>query len=237
MTPRGRWHRLPRDPSTTRQVRTWARAMLTPGAAAVLDTETTGLGDDARIVDIGVVDAATGIVLLSTLVNPGQPIPAEATAIHHIADADVVDAPSWGQVLSDLEATLGFREIVAYHAAFDRARVVGECAAHLRRSAELLRPDRWHCLLEARSKWLSTTRRLPLTGPHRAAGDALAARDLLVHMSRGRGAQLMSHRMIGVLWTAVTRVDLSGDQHGNLGLDNPRPGPTPPRGVPGEARV
>ena len=118
MTPRGRWHRLPRDPSTTRQLRTWARAMLTPGAAAVLDTETTGLGDDARIVDIGVVDAATGIVLLSTLVNPGRPIPAEATAVHHIADADVVDAPSWGQVLSDLEATLGFREIVAYHARF-----------------------------------------------------------------------------------------------------------------------
>lgn len=184
MTSRGRWHRLPRDPMTTRQVRTWAKAMLTPGTAAILDTETTGLGDDARIVDIGVVDAATGIVLLSTLVNPGLPIPVEATAVHNITDADVAGAPAWSQVLTDLETVMGFREIVAYHADFDRARIAGDCRAHLQRPIELLQPDRWHCLLEARSRWLSTTRRLPLTGPHRAAGDALAARDLLVAMSQ-----------------------------------------------------
>ena len=35
-------------------------------------------------------------------INPEMPIPAEATAVHHITDADVADAPKFGQIAKDL---------------------------------------------------------------------------------------------------------------------------------------
>ena len=70
----------------------WAAAALTDPNLVILDTETTGLYDPARIVDIAVTTAA-GDVLLDTLVDPGVPIPPEATAVHGITDADVAGKP------------------------------------------------------------------------------------------------------------------------------------------------
>jgi DNA polymerase III epsilon subunit-like protein len=72
----------------------WAQKILAnPDAYAILDTETTGLEYNSRIVEIAVT-TADGEVLLDTLVNPGEPIPADATAIHKITDEMVANAPS-----------------------------------------------------------------------------------------------------------------------------------------------
>ena len=60
----------------------------------ILDTETTGLYSPARIVEISCIDRE-GNVLVDSLVNPGIPIPADASAIHGISDADVADRPSF----------------------------------------------------------------------------------------------------------------------------------------------
>jgi hypothetical protein len=65
----------------------WARAMREPGAAVILDTETTGL--DGYLVEV----AVTGAVLLDTLVSPGCPIEPGAQWVHGIADAGVAAAP------------------------------------------------------------------------------------------------------------------------------------------------
>lgn len=70
----------------------------------VIDFETTGMPPDAAICETGwcdlIVDrdaaGATRIEFGSRgafLVDPGRPIPPEASAIHHIIDADVVCAP------------------------------------------------------------------------------------------------------------------------------------------------
>lgn len=63
---------------------------------AVFDLETTGtrIGTD-RIVQIAIVRLLPGggRDAWQSLVNPGMPIPAEATAVHGITDADVADAP------------------------------------------------------------------------------------------------------------------------------------------------
>jgi exodeoxyribonuclease X len=73
----------------------------------VLDVETTGL-DPAmhRIVEIATVDVIVrenGEVVRgerwSSLVNPGMPIPPEASAVHHITDDMVADAPSIGELV------------------------------------------------------------------------------------------------------------------------------------------
>jgi hypothetical protein len=64
---------------------------------AVIDTETTGKdaarGD--RIVEVAVVHCCDGAVTErhGFLINPGVPIPAEASAVHGIRDEDVKDKP------------------------------------------------------------------------------------------------------------------------------------------------
>jgi DNA polymerase III subunit epsilon len=79
---------------------------------AFFDLETTGthIGRD-RIVQIGVVTLLPdgGRVTWQTLVDPGMPIPAEATAVHGITDLDVEDAPTLdkvaGVILSQLKGS------------------------------------------------------------------------------------------------------------------------------------
>jgi len=69
------------------------------------DLETTGtniLSD--RIVEISYIKVMpSGAETERTIrVNPGMPIPAEATAIHHISDDDVKDKPTFRQVAQKL---------------------------------------------------------------------------------------------------------------------------------------
>lgn len=72
---------------------------------AFFDLETTGIkiGRD-RIVQIGIVRLLVDGTRTSyqTLVNPGMPIPAEATAVHGITDADVADAPALEDVAREV---------------------------------------------------------------------------------------------------------------------------------------
>jgi len=77
---------------------------------AFFDLETTGIriGQD-RIVQIGIVRLMPdgSRQAYQTLVQPGIPIPAEATAVHGIHDEDVANAPPLGvvanQVLQELD--------------------------------------------------------------------------------------------------------------------------------------
>jgi DNA polymerase-3 subunit epsilon len=69
------------------------------------DLETTGI-DPARdkIVEIALVrvDPDGGRVAMTRRINPERPIPAEATAVHGITDADVSDAPTFRQVAREI---------------------------------------------------------------------------------------------------------------------------------------
>lgn len=72
---------------------------------AVFDLETTGtqIGRD-RIVQVAVVRMMPDGTRdeWQSLVNPGMPIPPEATAVHGISDADVADAPSMEDVATEI---------------------------------------------------------------------------------------------------------------------------------------
>jgi len=55
-----------------------------------VDLEATGLDPrEDRIVELAIVRAEDGLVLLHERFHPGMPIPPQSTAIHRIADADV----------------------------------------------------------------------------------------------------------------------------------------------------
>ncbi|WP_433860360.1 exonuclease domain-containing protein [Streptomyces kronopolitis] len=114
-----------------RELEEWAAAVLADPSAVILDTETTGLHDSARIVEISVLTVG-GVVLVDTLVNPGEPIPADASAIHEIYDADVAAAPTFGEVLVQLTAALDGRRLLIYNAPYDRARLQYELTEHYR---------------------------------------------------------------------------------------------------------
>jgi DNA polymerase-3 subunit epsilon len=76
---------------------------------AIFDLETTGTDPEGdRIVEISVLKVSPeGKGEHRTRrVQPGIPIPAEATAVHGITDADVAQAPRFGQVAAGLLAFL-----------------------------------------------------------------------------------------------------------------------------------
>lgn len=63
----------------------WARGAISDPDVVFLDTETTGLGAQAEIVDIAAIDGH-GQILMDTLVRPTRSIPREASNIHGILD-------------------------------------------------------------------------------------------------------------------------------------------------------
>lgn len=63
------------------------------------DTETTGISpQNDRVVEIAMYDPVNQKEFVS-FINPGRAIPAEATAIHHITNEMVADAPSWADLI------------------------------------------------------------------------------------------------------------------------------------------
>lgn len=86
------------------------------------DLETTGINpkEDA-IVEIGAVrfDGSDPVDTFCTLINPGRPIPPEASAVNGITDEMVADKPMVEKVLTDLADFCGDLPLAAHNAPFD----------------------------------------------------------------------------------------------------------------------
>jgi len=155
----------------------WARTMLSPHRAVVIDCETTDL--PGALTEVAVVDTM-GRILLNTLVNPGRPISADATRVHHITDQMVAGAPGFTQVLGDILRVTAGRRVLAYNATFDYECLQSDAHRHDRTCEHLDDPDTWGCIMRARSAWLGTPDHFyPLGAAHRAVGDAMAALTVL----------------------------------------------------------
>lgn len=83
-----------------------------------LDTETTGLDKNAEIVEIAIIDDH-GDTLYHSLVKPSQPIPADATRVHHITNEMVQGSPNWFTLWPEVRGILQGRIIVIYNAEYD----------------------------------------------------------------------------------------------------------------------
>lgn len=108
----------------------------------VFDVETTGVDvNEARIVEFGAAlfELAAAecphahprhtVVRRRSLVNPGIPIPPEASAIHHIDDAAVVGAPSFAQLIDKLVPWFEGRRPVGFNAVrYDVPLIAAELA-------------------------------------------------------------------------------------------------------------
>ena len=189
----------------SRQARAWLEANV-----LILDTETTGLGDDAEVVELAVIDCA-GAVLLDTLVRPSGPVPAEAAAIHGITDAMLAEAPTWSELHARFCDLVEGRQVVIYNREFD-VRVIRQTAHRY----GLLAPQGFdlaldgsavHCAMQAyaelngewsaekgRYRWqkLSTAAQqqgVKVENAHRALGDCLMTLGLVRAMASTGNAQ------------------------------------------------
>ncbi|MGI5488444.1 3'-5' exonuclease [Microtetraspora malaysiensis] len=172
----------------------WADAMLRSNAV-ILDTETTGTDPNTdRAVQIGVVDMR-GDVLLDTLVDPGVPIPADASAIHGYHDRDVAGQPAFGEILPQLSTVLTApdRPVIVYNSRYDGRLLRAEVARvrSLDYAMAWSRGFSWKCAMtvygwfrgqwdERRGDW----RRHALPGgDHNAVGDCRAVLRLIETMA------------------------------------------------------
>lgn len=87
----------------------------------VIDIETTGIGEKHRIVELAAVKFKNGkiIDIFDTYVDPGMPIPAHATFVHGIRDADVADAPTIYEIMPYFCKFIGDSNIVGHNVRFD----------------------------------------------------------------------------------------------------------------------
>ncbi|WP_426767361.1 3'-5' exonuclease [Erwinia aphidicola] len=105
----------------------------------ILDTETTGMGEDAEIIEIAAL-GCDGEVILNTLVKPINPIPVEATAIHGITNEMVAGAPSWPEVIGQLILAVGEMDYLAYNSDYDSRLIRQTTLMHYHDIANLFRP-------------------------------------------------------------------------------------------------
>lgn len=163
-----------------------------------LDTETTGVRSNAEIIEISIVDH-NGESIFDSFVRPRHPIPVDATQIHHITNAMVVDAPTWDMVWPELESILSGRVIGIFNADFD-LRLLRQSHKH----AGLVWPElaldafcimnlyaqfygQWDSYRQS-YRWQSLDKaqrfcNIPLHNTHRAKDDALLARAVLQYMA------------------------------------------------------
>lgn len=82
------------------------------------DLETTGTNPaHDRIVEISLikVNPDGSEAEHSTRLNPGMPIPPESTAVHHITDADVAQAPTFADIAEKLFAFFEGADVAGYN--------------------------------------------------------------------------------------------------------------------------
>ena len=167
-----------------------------------IDTETTGTGPHAEIIELAVVDY-TGQVLFNSLVRPKGKIEPETIRIHNIRPEDVKDEQTWEQLWPAIEPLLAARNICTYNSDFD-LRMFKQ--THQRSWLKWMIPDgRFLCVMKLYArfqgewdnirhsyKWqrLETAGQqcsIQIPNSHRASDDALLARAVLFHMAAWQG--------------------------------------------------
>ena len=172
------------------QARHWAQQLLARGEFVVLDTETTGLAGWAEIVQIAIIDPA-GRVLLDTLVKPTRGIPRDASAIHHITDSMVADAPTFAAIAPQLRELLSAETVVIFNSAFDVRMMEQSAQAHNLTYEIPIFAGEYKCAMEEYSAWCGDWsdyhgnyrwQKLP-GGDHSALGDCLACLAVIKKMA------------------------------------------------------
>lgn len=158
----------------------------------VVDVETTGVDAATAEVceiawrDVDLAGAPIGLGMQQSLVNPGVPIPPEASAVHHIVDADVIDAPALSDLIPPLLHEADGRPLlfVAHNSAFERAFLpdAGPWLCTYRLALHLLPEMKSHALQYLRYALKLDVPLAAGSAAHRAAADVEVTCSLLGHL-------------------------------------------------------
>ncbi|MFJ7901788.1 3'-5' exonuclease [Streptomyces sp. NPDC096198] len=185
------------------------------GPLTAFDTETTGVDVETdRIVSAAVVvQDAPGVRprVSRWLVNPGVPVPAEATAVHGLTEEHLHRNGRWpSPVVEEIARELGEhtalgRPLVVMNAPFDLTLLDRELRRHRASSLDRWFPSQPLCVLDPRvlDKHLDRYRKgrrtltdlcahygVALAGAHDAAEDAVAALEVVRALGRRYAARL-----------------------------------------------
>jgi DNA polymerase-3 subunit epsilon/CBS domain-containing protein len=187
--------------------------------AVVIDTETTGLDPrTARIVEIGAVRLAHGSIEAGSgfrqLVDPKEPIPAEASRIHGIGATKLQGAPDFPQAWPQFRSFAGDAVQIGHTVGYDLAVMKSECARaglswqsprtlDTQLLSQIARPDLAGYSLEEIASWLG----VEISERHSALGDATTTARIfhaLVPKLRDRGIRTFAEAQQACL--ALTEV-------------------------------
>ena len=167
----------------------WARGVLAnQDDYLILDTETTGLGLGAEVVQIGIIDLQ-GRAIVDTLVKPMGAIPHDATAIHGITNAMVAKFATYDKLFQFLFDQVRGKTLISYNAAFD-SRMLAQSRGEFTPSLAAA----WECAMENYAKyygeWNSRLESFKWQrlqgGDHSALGDCRATLRLIRGMAEAR---------------------------------------------------
>jgi exodeoxyribonuclease X len=151
---------------------------------AVVDTETTGIEKSDCLIELATVrfdSEAHSMSRYTSLFNPGIPIPAIASAIHHITDADVATAKPFAT--GDWQsATFSATVLAAHKADFDRTYLPNDDRPWIctYKCAAKEWPDAPSHTNQTLRYWLGLQPDICTAGyPHRALYDAIVTTELL----------------------------------------------------------
>lgn len=125
----------------------WAAEMaklIAPGSL-ILDTETTGTGSDARVIELSVIDME-GNILFSQLFSTGEQLPEIIPQITGITDEMLDGMPSFSEKAEEIGALLSGKTLIGWNVPFDRRLIESEFAAAGKLS--LLSPAGWEDAME-----------------------------------------------------------------------------------------
>lgn len=163
----------------------WARDMCALPNAVILDTETTGFGPEAEIVDLGLISVG-GKKLVDQLIQcQVAQIPVGATKVHHITKSMLnrAQAPTFPHIWKKLMERLETYVILIYNADFDR-QMLEQTAKRYNLTLPKLEI---HCLTKPVSAYIGGSKKMykleaashyfhvEHTDAHRAFADAQAA--------------------------------------------------------------
>lgn len=192
----------------------------------VIDTESTGLDPAVdRVVEIAAVeltfDAGSKSWNIekgrSSFVNPGRPIPPEASGVHHIVDIDVANAPGLDEALEAVLSPAFMVDVVSAHnCRFEIGflpKLKDRRWIDTYRAAMHVWPEAPNFKNQTLRYWLGLD--LPLGAPHRALGDAIVTAHILRRLLAERTLEellILSRKAVllkkvgfgkhfGMLWT------------------------------------
>lgn len=152
-----------------------------------LDVETTGLSDDAEIIEVGLAIVEDGSVARTwqSLVKPKKRIPRDIATMTGITNDMVQDAPSWSDIEAELLEILGDHLLLAHNYPFDKGRLEYQLG-HSLENAWLDSHDMAKLFLPTLSSYKLTAiaahLHIPDTNHHRALNDAIVCAEVFLRL-------------------------------------------------------